>query len=129
MQIQIRRSVGFVSAALALTLLITGVGQAGTTKNMVKSNQPHANITVKQAETIALRKFPGKIVQKTKLENEAKVWEYSVSVKSGKTVHEVMVNAKTGKIDNAEAAHSTKGKGESKSESGNENEGSDGQKK
>jgi len=125
MQVNIRRLIGLLSVILALS----GISQAVVAKVTAKSIKPHANITMKQAEAIALHQFAGKIVQKTKLEKESKVWEYSVMVKSGKTTHEVMVNAKTGKIDNAEANDSTGKRDKSKSDSGKEKEVPDNRRK
>ena len=129
MQVNIRRLIGLMSVTLALSLMVVGFSQAVVAKGRVKSNKPHANITIKQAQTIAQHKFPGKIVQKTKLEKESRVWEYSVMVKSGKTIHEVMVNAKTGKIDNAEANDSTGKRDKSESDSGREKETPDSPRK
>jgi len=108
-----------VLVAVALLLMVVGISQAATTKNKAKSNKPHASITAKQAEAIVLGKFPGKIVEKTKLENEEGVWQYGVMVKSGKTLREVMVNAKTGKIDNVEVTNTTKEKDEAKADVAN----------
>lgn len=117
MQVHIRRSSMLVLVALVLLLMVAGISQAATTKSRVKSDKPHAKITAKQAEAIALKKFPGKIVGKTKLENEEGVWQYGVMVRSDKTLREVMVNAKTGMIDNVEVTTS----GKEKSEAANEN--------
>lgn len=58
-----------------------------------------ATISLKQAERIALRTFPGKILSK-ELEKErgGSGLRYSFDIRRGKTVHEVGVDAKTGKV-------------------------------
>lgn len=99
---QTKRGLMLFSVLLVMyAMLVTSV-QAAQTKTKEKQANPNVKITAKQAEKIALAKYPGKIVEKTKLENENGVWQYAVMVKSGKTVREVMVNAKTGKIDSVE---------------------------
>lgn len=89
----------------ALALVFAGMSQAAQTS---KAPASHAKITGAQAEAVALHKYPGKIVDKTKLENEEGVWQYGVMVRSGKTLREIMVNAKTGKIDNVEVTTAAK---------------------
>ncbi len=66
--------------------------------------KPHSThqISVKAANAVVLKKFPGKIVGKTKLENEEGKWQYGVLVMSKKVLREVMVDAKTGKIASVE---------------------------
>ncbi len=90
-------------AALALALI------GGTANAQDRpANAPATKLTYKQANQIALKKYPGKIAGKTPLENEEGKWQYGVMVRSGKTLREVMVNAMTGKIDNVEVT--TEGK-------------------
>ena len=69
---------------------------------------PKAKITAAQAEAVTLRKFPGKIVSKTTLENEEGKWQYGVMVRSGKTLREVMVGAYSGKIEDVEVTTEAK---------------------
>lgn len=109
-----RRPVLFAMVVLALSLMFAGLSQAA-------SNKAHAKITAKQAESIVLKRYPGKIVEKTKLENEEGIWQYGVMVRSGKTLREVMVNAATGKIDNVEVTTSSKEKVEAKADAAKEN--------
>src|SRR5437870_10877257 len=78
-------------------------------------------ITAEQANAIAVKKYHGKVVGKTKLENEEGKWQYGVLVRSGKTLREVMVNAKTGKIDNVEVTTATKEKAEEKADAAKAN--------
>jgi uncharacterized membrane protein YkoI len=70
--------------------------------NAQHGKSQHAKISAAQANAVALKKYPGKIVGKTPLENEEGTWQYGVLVQSGKTLREVMVNANTGKIDSVE---------------------------
>lgn len=50
----------------------------------------------------ALAKYHGKVVGKIALENEDGKMQYSVNVLSGKTMREVMVDARSGKIASVE---------------------------
>ncbi len=63
---------------------------------------PHAKISASQAQRAALRKYHGTVVGKVALENEDGKWEYSVNVRSGHTLREVMVDAHTGWIASVE---------------------------
>lgn len=80
---------------------------AKTTAHSVKQKQA-AKITATRAEAVVLKKFPGKIVAKTKLENEEGKWQYGVMVQSGKTLREVMVGAYSGKIEDIEVTTAAK---------------------
>ncbi len=65
---------------------------------------PKVKMTSTQAEAAALKKYTsGKIQGKTALENEDGKMQYAVMVKAGGKMHEVMVNANTGKIESEEA--------------------------
>ncbi len=59
--------------------------------------KPAAKLTMKQAETIALREAPGRVVERD-YEKEDGTWRYSFDIRQGKRIHEVGVNANTGKI-------------------------------
>ena len=61
-----------------------------------------------RAEAVVLHRFHGKIVGKTKLENEEGKWQYGVMVQSGKTLREVMVGAYSGKIEDIEVTTAAK---------------------
>ncbi len=63
---------------------------------------PHVKVTSAQATKTALAKYHGKLVGKVELENEEGKWQYAVTIRSGKTLREVMVDANTGKIANVE---------------------------
>ena len=62
------------------------------------------------------QEVPRKVVGKTKLENEEGKWQYGVLVQTGKTLREVMVNARTGKIDSVEITTKAKEKTEEKAD-------------
>jgi len=64
---------------------------------------PKTKVSVKQAEAAALKKYKtGKLQGKTELENEDGKWQYAVMVRAGGKLHEVMIDAKTGKIESEE---------------------------
>jgi len=99
------------------TLRLLSIGVVIAASVLSFGQGAHAKITSAQARKIALAKYPGKVVGKVELENEEGTWQYSVMVRSGKKLREVMVNAKTGKIDNVEvttAAKEAKEKAEEK---------------
>ncbi len=78
---------------------------------------PHYSVTTRKANAIVLKRFPhGKIVGKTKLEDEEGTWQYGVMVRDGATLREVMVNAKTGHIDNVEVTNAAKERVEAKAD-------------
>lgn len=103
--------------ALTLAFSFTAVAQAAPAKRAhPAAAKSHAKITAAQAEAAALRKYPGKVTAKTKLENEEGVWQYGVMVQSGKTLREIMVNATTGRIDNVEMTNAATENKEAKAE-------------
>jgi hypothetical protein len=116
MTTHIRKPAYFMLGVVAVLMLLGGMCQAAKAHKA----QPHAKITVSQAEAVALKKFPGKIAEKSKLENEEGVWQYGVMVRSGKTLREIMVNAKTGKIDSVEVTTSAKEKVEARADAAKE---------
>ena len=90
---------------LALLTILPTVPLALSAANAATTHHAtahHARITMAQANAIALKKFPGKLTQKTTLENEEGAWQYGVMVRSGRTLREVMVDAHSGKIANVE---------------------------
>jgi hypothetical protein len=60
------------------------------------------HIIASEATKVALARYPGKVVGRVVLENEDGKMQYSVNIRSGKTLREVMVDAKTGKIASVE---------------------------
>ncbi len=98
-----RRILFGIFSILVLSLMICATGMAATTKSKSgKTAKFVPKITARQANAIVLKKYPGKIQGKTKLENEEGKWDYGVFVVSKKVLHEVMINATTGKIDSEE---------------------------
>ncbi len=89
--------IGSVLGALSLLALSTAGLCAGA-----QAHKSHARITAAQARATALKKYPGHVEGKVKLENEDGSWQYSVMIRSGKTLREVMVDAHTGKIASVE---------------------------
>lgn len=116
MQANTRRLILLITTMLVMCFAF-GVTMQAAQKKAAKSN---VKITAKQAEKIALKRYPGKIVEKTQLENEEGVWQYSVMIQSDKILREVMVNAQTGKIDNVEVTTSAKEKDEAAKEKAKE---------
>ncbi len=96
-----KRITNFLTVVLSLIVL-------QGTMSAFAAKPPKVKVSASQANHIALKKFPGKIVGKTALENEEGKWQYGVLVRSGKTLREVMVNAKTGKIDSVEVTTDAK---------------------
>lgn len=64
---------------------------------------PKTKFSASQAEVATLKKYKGgKIQGKSALEHEDGKWQYAVIVKVGGKMHEVMVDANTGKIASEE---------------------------
>ena len=63
----------------------------------VAAHAPAARLTMAQARAIALKAAPGKVVD-AEYEKEAGSWRYSFDIRQGKRIHEIGVNANTGKI-------------------------------
>ena len=81
-----------------------------------KPTPPKTKLTAAQATQIALKKYHGTVFGKVPLEKEEDgKWEYAVTIKMGKKLNEVMVDANTGKIANVEV---TTAKAEAKEAAG-----------
>ncbi len=61
------------------------------------AHAPKARLTMAQARAIALKAAPGTIAD-AEYEKEAGAWRYSFDIRQGKRIHEIGVNANTGKI-------------------------------
>ncbi|WP_194150350.1 PepSY domain-containing protein [Sphingomonas oligophenolica] len=59
--------------------------------------QPHAKLTMAQARAIELKQAPGKI-QDAEYEKEGGGWRYSFDIRQGKRIHEIGVDANTGRV-------------------------------
>lgn len=99
-------------AILPTVPVALSMAHAATTRHATS----HARITMAQANAIALKKFPGKLTQKTTLENEEGSWQYGVMVRSGRTLREVMVDANSGKIANVEVTNASQENSEQRAE-------------
>ncbi len=99
-----------LTAAASGSLALTAVVGAGVLPAQAKAakHTMTTKISAAQAQAIALKKFPGKVMQKTTLENEEGKWQYSVMVKSDKTLREIMVGAHSGKIEDVEVTTASK---------------------
>lgn len=79
-------------AAIAVTsLLAAGAATAATPV------APPAKLSMAQARAIAVKLAPGKIT-KQEYEHEGKGWRYSFDIMQGKRIHEIGVDANTGRI-------------------------------
>lgn len=58
---------------------------------------PHAKLSTRQARAIALKAAPGRVVD-AEYEKEGGAWRYSFDIRQGKRIHEIGINANTGKI-------------------------------
>lgn len=58
---------------------------------------PKAKLSMGQARAIALKAAPGKVID-AEYEKEAGAWRYSFDIRQDKRIHEIGVNANTGKI-------------------------------
>jgi hypothetical protein len=93
-------SLKFVLGAACLLAASFSFGQHHPKAHHAMSKGHH--ITADQATKSALAKYKGKVVGKVALENEDGKMQYSVNVRSGHTLREVMVDANTGKIASVE---------------------------
>lgn len=95
MKMQTPKKMGALTVGAGLLALL------GTGLTLAQA-APHAKISAAQANAIVLKRFPGTLTAKTTLENEEGSWQYGVMVRSGRTLREVMVDAKSGKIASVE---------------------------
>jgi uncharacterized membrane protein YkoI len=58
---------------------------------------PHAKLTMAQARAIALQRAPGKVAD-AEYEKEGSGWRYSFDIRQGRRIHEIGVDANSGKI-------------------------------
>ena len=70
------------------------------------AHKPAAKLSMAQARAIALRKAPGKIAD-AEYEKEGGGWRYSFDVRQGARIHEIGVDANTGRVveDKFEGLH------------------------
>ena len=84
-------------AGLAALGAVAGPAVARPAAHATHAAKPVAKLTMKQAEAIALREAPGKVVERD-YEKEDGTWRYSFDIRQGRRIHEVGVDANTGKI-------------------------------
>ncbi len=78
-------------------IMIIALGLSGTAAVAAKQSAPPAKLTMAQARAIALKLAPGKIAD-AEYEMEGGGWRYSFDIRQGKRIHEIGVDANTGKI-------------------------------
>ena len=79
-----------LAISMAASILFTGVALA-------TAPAPTAKLSMAQARAIAMKLAPGKVT-KQEYEKEGKGWRYSFDILQGKRIHEIGVDANTGKI-------------------------------
>jgi len=97
-----RYTVMLAASVLAVAVLSTPAlasGKVPATSTASSSSKQQARISLVQARKIALKAYPGKIISE-ELEHEkgGSDLRYSFDIRHGKIVHEVGVDAMTGKI-------------------------------
>ena len=80
-----------------LKLTIVTLATAGLGMTAASAAAPKAKLSMAQARTIALKLAPGKIRQ-AEYEKEGAGWRYSFDIRQGNHIHEIGVDANTGKI-------------------------------
>src|SRR5579859_1135933 len=89
-------SLSLAASALALAGLV-GSGSAWAYKG--EGLAKHAKISLEQARVIALKTFPGKVVdEELEKEKGGSGLRYSFDIRQGKVVHEVGVDAADGSV-------------------------------
>lgn len=86
-----------IGILVASALLLSTAIAVPTPPSHKTAKTPH--ISLQRARTIALKTFPGKVI-KEELEHETggSGLRYSFDIRQGKRVHEVGVDAETGKV-------------------------------
>ena len=80
---------------ISIAMLAAAALAGGTA--LAAPHVPPAKLTMAQARTIALKLAPGKIAD-AEYENEAGGWRYSFDIREVNRIHEIGVDANTGKI-------------------------------
>ncbi len=79
-----------LAISMTASILFTGVALATVPA-------PAAKLSMAQARAIAMKLSPGKVT-KQEYEQEGKGWRYSFDILQGKRIHEIGVDANTGRI-------------------------------
>ena len=80
-----------------ISTLFAIVAAAALPAVAIAAAPPAAKLTMAQARTIALKLAPGKI-KDAEYEKEGGGWRYSFDIRQGKRIHEIGVDANTGRI-------------------------------
>ncbi|HVR82115.1 MAG TPA: PepSY domain-containing protein [Luteimonas sp.] len=90
--------------AAAVLFASAGVGFVHAGEPSQASLMAQTKITQAAAEKIALAKVPSGMVKSAELEQEhgALVWSFDIATPKSSNIHEILVNAKTGKIVHTE---------------------------
>ncbi len=90
------------AALAAIGAALAVIGPGATAHPAV----PHAKLTMAQARAIALKRAPGKIAD-AEYEKEGGGWRYSLDIRQGRRIHEIGVDANSGRIveDKFEGLH------------------------
>ncbi len=78
-------------------LAVLGMAAFATNVAAKQPAAPPAKLTMPQARMIALKIAPGRVVD-GEYEKEGGGWRYSFDIRQGKRIHEIGVDANTGKI-------------------------------
>jgi hypothetical protein len=91
-----------IAAALGASVGVVNIAHAAEPTQAALMAQ--ATITQAAAEKTALAKVPMGTVKSAELENErgALVWSFDIATPKSRNIHEILVNAKTGKIIHTE---------------------------
>ncbi|RYE94656.1 MAG: peptidase M4 [Oxalobacteraceae bacterium] len=85
---------------MKITFTAALVGLAALTATAAVANgpaKPTAKLSMAQARAIALKNAPGKVVE-SDYENEKGGWRYSFDIRQGRRIHEIGVDANSGRI-------------------------------
>lgn len=83
---------------ITLTAALAGLAAFTATPAVASGPaKPTAKLSMAQARAIALKRAPGKIVE-SDYENEKGGWRYSFDIRQGQRIHEIGVDANSGRI-------------------------------
>lgn len=91
---------------IALLALVPLAALGASVACAAPSRAPKAKLTLAQARAIALKAAPGTIVE-SDYEKEKGAWRYSFDIRQGTRIHEIGVDANSGKI--VESSYETAG--------------------
>jgi uncharacterized membrane protein YkoI len=91
-------------ASLIIIAFLSGLSTLSTGRETQAELKAQAKITQAEAEKTALTKVPDGKIKEAELENERGIliWSFDISMPSSKSITEVQVDAKTGKIVSTE---------------------------